>query len=195
MPVRPSACNNSDPTEQIFMKFEYFSKICREIKVSFKFDKKKGGGYFPWRPTYIYDNISLNSFLEWETFQTRAVQKITTHIVCLVTVSFFPKIVPFMRHCREGQTTDDNMAHAQCILDNYGYKHTFIICITHCFSTTTRLRERASLLSYTYNDCLVYLGFWPSLWPTQDSNSGTVYAFPVDEAGAKWKCPLQWYFG
>jgi len=36
----------------------------------------------------------------------------------------------------------------------------------------------------------ISLGFWPSLWPTQDSNSGTVYAFPVDEVGAEWNCPL-----
>ena len=27
------------------------------------------------------------------------------------------------------------MAHAHCMLDTYGYKHTLMICNTHCFST------------------------------------------------------------
>jgi hypothetical protein len=29
---------------------------------------------------------------------------------------------------RSVQATDDNMAHAHCMLDNYGYKHTLGIC-------------------------------------------------------------------
>jgi hypothetical protein len=33
--------------------------------------------------------------LEWEMFQIKVVEKIKTHILCSVT--FFPKIVPFMR--------------------------------------------------------------------------------------------------
>jgi hypothetical protein len=38
------------------------------------------------------------------------------------SMTLFQKIVPFMRYvekyCRDGQATDDNMAHAHCILDN-----------------------------------------------------------------------------
>ena len=36
-----------------------------------------------------------------------------------------------------GQATDDNMAHAYCVLDIYGYKHTHShsLCNTHRFST------------------------------------------------------------
>ena len=49
-------------------------------------------------------------------------------------------------YCRVEQSTDDNMAHAHCMLDNYGYKHTLTMCNT-CFSTATmiartRLRVR-----------------------------------------------------
>jgi len=33
-----------------------------------------------------------------------------------------------------GQATDDNMAHACCMLNDYGYKHTLGICNTYCFS-------------------------------------------------------------
>jgi len=36
---------------------------------------------------YIYDNNSLNYFLEWELFQTKFVEKIKTHILCSVTFS------------------------------------------------------------------------------------------------------------
>jgi hypothetical protein len=41
------------------------------------------------------------------------------------------------KYCRAGQATDDNTAHAHCILDNLGYKHTLRICNTYCFSTAT----------------------------------------------------------
>jgi hypothetical protein len=58
--VRPSAWNNSAPTERIFMKSVIwgFSKICQKIQVLLRSDKNNG--YFTWRRMYIYD-ISLNS--------------------------------------------------------------------------------------------------------------------------------------
>ena len=36
------------------------------------------------------------------------------------------------KYCRVRQSTDDNMAHAHCMLDNYGYKHTLTMCNTRC---------------------------------------------------------------
>jgi len=41
------------------------------------------------------------------------------------------------KHGRAEQPTGDNMSHAQCMLDNYGYRHIFRICKTHWFSTAT----------------------------------------------------------
>jgi len=68
---------------------------------------------------YTFFKSYLDHFLEWEMFQTKVVEKIKTRILCSVT--FFPKIVPFMgkgiNYSRAGQTTDDNMAHAHCMLD------------------------------------------------------------------------------
>jgi len=32
---------------------------------------------------------------------------------------------------------DDNMAHAHCLLDTYGYKYTLRLCNTYCFSIAT----------------------------------------------------------
>jgi hypothetical protein len=73
-------------------------------------------------------------------FQTKVVEKIKTHVLCSVLLY---KILPFVKnvetYCRAGKATDDNMAHAHCMLDTYGYKyrHTLRLCNTHCFSTAT----------------------------------------------------------
>jgi hypothetical protein len=52
-------------------------------------------------------------------FHTKVVEKTKTHILCSVT---FLKIEPFMRYVekrdRAGQATDDNTAHALCMLDD-----------------------------------------------------------------------------
>ena len=56
--VRPSKWKNSAPIGQIFMKFDYFFKICWENSSVLKSDKNNK--YFTWRPKYIHDNILLN---------------------------------------------------------------------------------------------------------------------------------------
>ena len=46
-----------------------------------------------------------------------------------------------MRQCGKysgtRQATDDNMVHANCMLDDYGYKHTLAVYNTYCISTAT----------------------------------------------------------
>jgi len=64
-------------------------KFVAKIQVSLKSDKNNG--YFTWRRMYIYDNI-LQLFLEWEMFQTKAVEEVKTP---------FPKVVPCMRSWRK----------------------------------------------------------------------------------------------
>jgi hypothetical protein len=58
-------------------------------------------------------------FLEWEMFQTKFVEEIKIHFFHQL---FSSKIVPLWdnveKYCRAGQDTDDNMAHAHCMLDN-----------------------------------------------------------------------------
>jgi hypothetical protein len=66
-------------------------------------------------------------FLERKVFQTKLVKKIkTTHAVCSVT--FFRKLCRLWdnveKHRTAGQVTNDNTAHAPCMLGNYGYRHT-----------------------------------------------------------------------
>ena len=53
-------------------------------------------------------------------FQTKVIEKIKTHILC--SISFF--VLKKYRlwdtveeYCRAGQATDENMAHAHCVLD------------------------------------------------------------------------------
>ena len=73
-------------------------------------------------------------FLEWETFQTKVIEKIKTHILCSIT--FFRKSCRLWdnveKYCRPGQATDDNMAHAHCIWIRKARKHTLRICNTCC---------------------------------------------------------------
>ena len=67
--------------------------------------------------------------------------------------------------CRAGQATDDNMAHAHCTLDNWGYGRTLTICNTSCFARKQWLCERASVLRYTYIFCLVSSLYFRSILP------------------------------
>jgi hypothetical protein len=59
----------------------------------------------------------------------RGLEKIKTHFVFN---NYFSKIVPFMRKCgkkysRAGQAMDGSVAHAHCMLDTKGCKHTLRI--------------------------------------------------------------------
>jgi len=58
-------------------------------------------------------------FLEWETFQTQIVQKIKKHILCSVNLIKKSRLLwdNVENYCRAGQATDNNMAHAHCMLD------------------------------------------------------------------------------
>jgi hypothetical protein len=53
-------------------------------------------------------------------------------------------------------TDDYYIAHAYCVLDTQGYRHTLRICYTYFFLRQQLLHERAWMLSYTYTACLVF---------------------------------------
>ena len=57
------------------------------------------------------------------------------------------------KYCRVGQTADDNMTHAHCMLDTYNYKYTHRICNTNGFSTATMV-VRTHLSFILYVRCL-----------------------------------------
>jgi len=60
-------------------------------------------------------------FLQWEMFQTKLVENIKTPVS--YSIFFFPARKSYCsygnveKYCRVGQATDDNMAHAHCVLD------------------------------------------------------------------------------
>jgi hypothetical protein len=73
-------------------------------------------------------------------FQTKFVDEIKTQILCWIT-SFFLMSFRFWdnmgKYSTAGQATDENMAHAHCMLDTKVYKHTHRTCNTCSFSTVT----------------------------------------------------------
>jgi hypothetical protein len=70
------------------------------------------------------------------------------------------KIVNFIgnveKECRTKKVAEDNMAHAHCMLDNVGFKHTFGICIINDFQLQQYLHKSASILPYKYIACPAY---------------------------------------
>jgi len=41
------------------------------------------------------------------------------------------------KYSRAQQATDDNVAHAHCMVDAEGYKDTLRLCNSYCYSTAT----------------------------------------------------------
>jgi len=78
-------------------------------------------------------------------FQTKVVEEMKTNILCSITF-FFRKSCHLWDNvenvCRTGQATDDNMAHAHCMMDTQGYWETLGICNIYCFSTTIIIARR-----------------------------------------------------
>ena len=54
-------------------------------------------------------------------FQTEVVEKIKTHILCSITFFFLENLAVYMikvlKYSTAGQATDDDTAHAHCVLD------------------------------------------------------------------------------
>jgi len=78
-------------------------------------------------------------FSDWEAFHTNDVEKIETHILCLVDFSRKSyRLSGNVKKCGTGrQGADDSMGHALCMLDNQVHRHTHIIFIIYCFFTVT----------------------------------------------------------
>jgi hypothetical protein len=128
--IRPSTWNNSVTLDRFSWSliFEYFSKSCRTDRSLIKIRSNKV--YITWRPIYLFGHLA-HFFFEWKMHQTKVVEKIETHILCSIIFFYSFRLL----YCRAGQATDDSMAHAHCMLNNNGYKHTLRTCSTYCFST------------------------------------------------------------
>jgi hypothetical protein len=56
------------------------------------------------------------------------------------------------QYCRAGHATDENMAHAHCMLDTQGYKHT-----QHMYQCNNGRTNAPKMLRYAYIGCRVII--------------------------------------
>ena len=123
-------------------------------------------------------------FLEWKMFQTKALEKSKHNF--MFNNFFFRKsfrLWDVKKYRIAGQATDGNMAHAPCMLDTQGYRHTLAMCNTYCFSTATVVtRTHVSvrfIRIYSKQQCsvkhdihLIYYIYWP--WATCFDSLGII---------------------
>jgi len=81
-------------------------------------------------------------FLEWEMLQIKVVEKIKTHTLCSIT--FFKKSCCLWDNVEKCGTVRQANGDTICVIQCMCFacwitmaRHTFIICNTFCFSTTT----------------------------------------------------------
>jgi len=88
-------------------------------------------------------------------FQTKVAEKIKTHFVFN---NFFYENRAFyvIMWKNIGQITDDNMAHAHCMLDNSSYRETLRMCNTYFFSTATMVTRTSFYV-------ILYVHFLPCI--------------------------------
>jgi hypothetical protein len=136
--------------------FDIFSKFCRENS---SFVKLWQEWQVLFMKSYVHSWYLVQPILEWETFQTKLYRKAkhTFHVQYI----FFPENravyeIMWKKYCTSWQVTDDSAAHALCMLDTKGYKHTLRICNT-ASARPHWLQERSSALRYTFIACLLDL--------------------------------------
>jgi hypothetical protein len=135
MSVRPSAFSMeqlgsywTDFCEIWYLRI--FRKYIENIQVWLKSDKNKG--YFIWKPTYIYDNTSLNSFYN-ETVSDKSCRK--NQNTRFMFNNFFRKSYRLWgnveKYFRARQATDDNTAQGfACWISKAVYTHSeYVILI------------------------------------------------------------------
>ena len=137
MSVRPPARNhdsNWTDFHEIWHLCFFSRKSVKKIQVSLT--PNNNNGYF----TFSHSWQCLPEFsLQWEMFQVKHVEKIKTHILCFVSVSW--KIAPFMRMwknmvepARPKMTTPP--MHFECWITKATHTHTHRMCNTYWFSIT-----------------------------------------------------------
>jgi hypothetical protein len=134
-----SVWNKWASTGQIFMRFDirvFFESLSWKLKFHYNRTRMLGTLY---EDQHTFLSYLAQFFLKWDMFQTKVVDKIKTYMLRSITC--------FLKWCllwdnvetygRTGQATEDNMAHAYCMLGDQGYRHTLRICNTYCFSAAT----------------------------------------------------------
>ena len=112
----PSAWNNSASTGRIFMKLDIwvlFENLSRKFKVPLKSDKED---------QYTFLIITSSIFLRVRNVSDRSCRENQNPYFMFNNFFFFRKSFRLWdnvkKHCRAGQTTDGNMAHAHLMSDS-----------------------------------------------------------------------------
>ena len=174
MSVRPSvslsACNNSAPIGRILMKLDiraFFENLSRIFKFRYNPTKIKGTLR---EDVSTFLTISRWVFLVMGNVLDKSCRE--NKNTRFMFSNFLPKIVPFMNVEKCGEDRGAIwLTRISCWISKatctYGHTHAPAhryhthacmyrpISNTYCFSTATMIRERASMLSYTYIVCLV----------------------------------------
>jgi hypothetical protein len=137
-----------------FYKIWYLCFFLENLSRKFKFHQDMTRVLYVKTNTYFLLYLA-QLFLEWEMFRTNVVEEIKTYVFCPIT--FFPKIVSFMRQC--GKILYSQRSHrwqygSHCMLDNWGYKHILRIRNTYCFSIATMVTLTRLYVTLYYTACL-----------------------------------------
>jgi len=129
----------------------FFENPSTKIQVPLKSDKKKCTLHED-QCTFLI--ISRSFLLRMRNVSDKSCRE-NQNIHFMFNYIFFSKIVPLWdkveKYCTVGQATDDNMAHAHCMLYTQGHTHTHTlrICDTCCLSTATMVeRKRLDITLY-----------------------------------------------
>jgi hypothetical protein len=132
-----------------------FIKSVEKVQVSLK--SEQHSGYVTWRFMYIYDNFSLSSSQNEKCFRQtlHGKSKHTFHVLKL----FFPESCRLWNNVKKyvtaGQATDDNIIWRMCFahwIKTATDTNSEYVILT-AFPRQQWLRERASMLRYTYTAC------------------------------------------
>ena len=69
------------------MKFDIWVFFLNKLRKLISWKSDENSGYFTWTPIDIFLSYFAQFFLEWEMLRTKVVEKINTHILCLITFS------------------------------------------------------------------------------------------------------------
>jgi hypothetical protein len=163
LPARPHENPQLKPDTFTLNLIWDFSKICRANTSPIEILQE-----LPLLYIQIYLHLwrhLAEFFSEWEMFQRKVIQKIKTRFFMFSNFSL--KILPFMRHMekysRAGQAAEDDIIRRMrfaCCTTKATNTHSEYVIFIH-FLQPQRLRERASMLRYTYTACFTYINPQP----------------------------------
>jgi hypothetical protein len=142
-------------TWKIWWAANNVSKVQMGFNTAFKGLKYDNNSrYFTWRPVYVFI-ISHSFLLRMRNVSDKSwTENQNTHFVFsnFFSLKYYCIWNSLEKYGSAIQVTDDNMAHAHCVLNTKGYKPTLRTCNIYCFSTTPMVgRTRLIVTLYVHS--------------------------------------------